>query len=322
MSEAPPPRVFISYSHDSREHEDRVLALANRLRAEKSIDARIDRYVQSPPEGWPLWCEREIYRADFVLVVCTQTYLRRVNYEEEPGAGHGVLWEAHLIRQHLYDAGTVTNKFVPILLADADANVIPTPVKGRSHFRPETPDGFASLCGLLKGQPAIRPPELGSGWIAERQTQPGGPISDAPPAAGSAPLGHPNWAKSLWPKPQYCRFHIATSRYARKRRWNKYADILVEVVEPVLDDMTGEAYLFPSVAARPVLRDAGHLNSAAGRELLRQKKSVSAEFIARSGNRLLEGCFFAMTMKSGDTEIGIYCADYDAFLNEKIRDPD
>ncbi|MCP4656050.1 MAG: hypothetical protein GY856_11605, partial [bacterium] len=32
------PRVFLSYSHDSDEHRDRVLALADRLRAD-GIDA-------------------------------------------------------------------------------------------------------------------------------------------------------------------------------------------------------------------------------------------------------------------------------------------
>jgi hypothetical protein len=44
------PRVFISYSHDSPEHADRVLALADRLRAE-GIDCHLDQYETSPPEG-------------------------------------------------------------------------------------------------------------------------------------------------------------------------------------------------------------------------------------------------------------------------------
>src|SRR6516162_11655726 len=103
MTEAP-PRVFISYSHDSADHQDRVLELADRLRGD-GIDAIIDQYVQSPPEGWPAWCEAEIRRARFVLMICTEIYLRRVSGEEEPGKGHGVLREARLIRQHLYDAG-------------------------------------------------------------------------------------------------------------------------------------------------------------------------------------------------------------------------
>jgi hypothetical protein len=89
MTEAA-PRVFISYSHDSDEHRDRVLELANRLRAD-GIDAIIDQYVQSPREGWPGWCEAEIEKANFVLMVCTEIYLRRVRHKEERGAGRGVL---------------------------------------------------------------------------------------------------------------------------------------------------------------------------------------------------------------------------------------
>jgi hypothetical protein len=43
------PKVFISYSHDSDQHKDRVLALSDRLR-EDGIDCIIDQYETSPPE--------------------------------------------------------------------------------------------------------------------------------------------------------------------------------------------------------------------------------------------------------------------------------
>jgi hypothetical protein len=72
MVDAAPPRVFISYSHDSGGHRDRVLDLADRLRSD-GIDAIIDQYVQVPPEGWAGWCEAEIEKACFVLMVCTET---------------------------------------------------------------------------------------------------------------------------------------------------------------------------------------------------------------------------------------------------------
>jgi hypothetical protein len=44
------PTVFISYSHDSPEHVDRVLAFANQLRRD-GIDCTLDQYETSPPEG-------------------------------------------------------------------------------------------------------------------------------------------------------------------------------------------------------------------------------------------------------------------------------
>ena len=59
MPEETAPRVFISYSHDSIEHQDRVLEFTHRLRV-GGIDASLDQYEMLPPEGWPAWCEKEI----------------------------------------------------------------------------------------------------------------------------------------------------------------------------------------------------------------------------------------------------------------------
>ena len=49
-----PPKVFLSYSHDSDEHVRRVLGLSQRLR-EDGVDAWVDQYENgSPEEGWLL----------------------------------------------------------------------------------------------------------------------------------------------------------------------------------------------------------------------------------------------------------------------------
>jgi len=90
------PRVFISYSHDSCAHEDRVRDLADRLRQE-GVDAVLDQYNATPHDGWPMWMDREVQKADFVILVCTDVYIRRVEGREEQGRGRGVLWEAKLI---------------------------------------------------------------------------------------------------------------------------------------------------------------------------------------------------------------------------------
>jgi hypothetical protein len=92
-----------------------VRELSDRLRRD-GIDSLIDQYVISPAEGWPLWMDKEIQAADFVLMGCTETYYRRVMREEEPGKGLGVSWEGNLIYQHIYDAAANNSKFIPILL--------------------------------------------------------------------------------------------------------------------------------------------------------------------------------------------------------------
>ena len=71
------PKVFLSYSHDSPTHNDRVLALANRLRSD-GIDCVIDQFQPSPPEGWLRWMNNQIENADIVLCGCTPTYCRRI----------------------------------------------------------------------------------------------------------------------------------------------------------------------------------------------------------------------------------------------------
>jgi hypothetical protein len=155
-----PPRVFISYSHDDSAHKERALLFADRLR-DDGIDARIDQYVSSPAQGWPTWCENEIRKADFVLMVCTETYHRRVNNEEERDRGHGVLWEARLIRQSLYDAGSSSIKFVPVLFAGASPDHVPAPVRGGSFYSVESPEGYDALLRLLTDQPLAPMPPIG-----------------------------------------------------------------------------------------------------------------------------------------------------------------
>jgi hypothetical protein len=160
LSEPATPRVLISYSHDGPAHEERVLALANCLRTD-GIDAMIDLYEPFPPEGWPEWCDRQIRQSDFVLMVCTETYLRRVDGDEEPGVGHGVLWESRLIKQHLYTAGSASRKFVPVLLVNGSDAHIPAPVRGATMYRVETPEGYEALLRLLTHQPLTPMPPLG-----------------------------------------------------------------------------------------------------------------------------------------------------------------
>jgi hypothetical protein len=104
------PIVFISYSHDSKEHQDRVLNLSNKLRSE-GIDCLLDQYEDSPPEGWPKWMDRNVKNSDFVLVVCTETYYSRVMGTDEKGLG--IKWESSLIYQHLYNAGANNTRSPP-----------------------------------------------------------------------------------------------------------------------------------------------------------------------------------------------------------------
>ncbi|MDJ0799091.1 MAG: TIR domain-containing protein [Calothrix sp. MO_167.B12] len=155
-----PPKVFISYSHDSQEHKDRVLNLADRLRSD-GIDCKIDQYEESPAQGWPRWMLNQLEWADFVLVVGTQLYNRRFRGEEEPGRGKGVTWEGAVISQELYDAQVNSTKFIPVIFADEDGEYIPIVIRGFSRYTLDSEAGYENLYRRLTNQHDTPQPELG-----------------------------------------------------------------------------------------------------------------------------------------------------------------
>ncbi|MCP3956766.1 MAG: TIR domain-containing protein [bacterium] len=172
-----PPKVFISYSHDSPEHRDRVLALADRLRRD-GIEAWLDRYQQVPPRGWLRWMEKQIEQADFVLLVCTETYTRRFRGEESPGKGLGVTREGALIDQTLYENGAWNATFVPVVFTSTEAGHIPIVLRSVPRYDVGGDAGYELLYRRLTSQPEVVPPPLGEG----RKLPPRNPITPAPPA--------------------------------------------------------------------------------------------------------------------------------------------
>jgi SEFIR domain len=156
------PKVFISYSHDSLVHSRRVLGLAERLR-EDGVDAQLDQYVVgTPPEGWPRWMLNQLDWADFVLIVCTETYYRRFRGHEKPGKGEGADWEGNLITLVIYHAKSRTSKFVPIFFDVPEEQLIPEPVSGHTHYLLDSEDKYDKLYAFLVGQAGVTPGELGS----------------------------------------------------------------------------------------------------------------------------------------------------------------
>ena len=158
-------RVFISYSHDSPEHSERVLALSNRL-LELGVDAELDRYHVRPPQGWPHWCEEQLRpeTSSFVVVVCTPTYRARVENRVGADEGRGVYWEGAILYNYLYNAKR-NSRFIPVLLKDAPETAIPVPLDGHTRYRIRAfefsdPD-FKELYRELTGQPGTPKPNSG-----------------------------------------------------------------------------------------------------------------------------------------------------------------
>lgn len=154
------PKIFISYTHDSEEHLKRILEFANKLRAE-GIDAELDQYEQSPPEGWPKWIDRNIRDADFVLVICTKNYYNRTIGKENSGTGLGAKWESGLIYQHIYNSDSKSKKIIPVLLKKEDKEFIPAPLQGVTHYIVSEDLDYEKLYWYLRGVNPKEKPQLG-----------------------------------------------------------------------------------------------------------------------------------------------------------------
>jgi TIR domain len=194
-----PISVFISYSHESDAHRDRVRGLADSLRGD-GVDCFIDQYLEaSPPEGWPLWTEKQIEKADFVVLVCTATYHRRVMKEEPRGIGSGATWEANLIYQTLYESQTSNTKFLPVVYTADDLEYVPTPLRASDHYVLDRDGGYHKLYTRITGQPRVAVPDVGKiKHIPSRPPAPlfgpaGGlpPDTDAPPPRLPADMAAP-----------------------------------------------------------------------------------------------------------------------------------
>ena len=161
--------VFISYSHDSDEHRKRVLALSERLR-EDGIETLLDQYVNgTPAEGWPRWMLNQLDAADFVLVVCTETYYRRFRGHEVPGKGKGVDWEGALITSDLYAARSRSLKFVPVFLSSVVEDYIPEPLRAGTHYPLASESDYQRLYDFLLQQAGVEPGPVGTPKTKTRQ---------------------------------------------------------------------------------------------------------------------------------------------------------
>jgi hypothetical protein len=156
MSE--PKRVFISYAHESDEHRDRVLALAQRLRRE-GVDAWLDRFAPHQSD-WALWMCRELEKADVVLCICTRTWRHRYDAEEDEGSDTGVRYEGRLLRSFILDSRGNEHKVAAVVFSEEDRRVhVPRDLSSGTIYLLNA--DYERLYGWLTGRSLVEPVPLG-----------------------------------------------------------------------------------------------------------------------------------------------------------------
>ena len=102
------PKVFLSYSQDSAAHKQWVSELAAKLR-HNGVDAILDQWDLSSDDDATQFMGQGVRDSDWVLVVCTDSYMRKANTGEV-----GIGYESMIVTKKLVeDLGP--NKFIPII---------------------------------------------------------------------------------------------------------------------------------------------------------------------------------------------------------------
>ncbi|WP_410608711.1 SEFIR domain-containing protein [Amycolatopsis sp. lyj-109] len=152
-----PPCVLISYARADEEHNEAVRHLAHLLRR-NGIETEIDLYAARHRQDWAAWHQRQIIRADFVLIIASPEYKRQAEGEDAPHQGRSVSWEAMLIREDIYrDRQVALRKYLPVVLPGHSADDLPAwlnPRTATSYSIDELSDnGVVNLLRVITDQP-------------------------------------------------------------------------------------------------------------------------------------------------------------------------
>ena len=158
------PKVFISYSHDSKEHKQWVLELGEKL-VDNGVDVILDQWDLRLGADRTRFMERGVRESERVLVICTDSYVRKAN------AGEGdVGYEVQIVTSQLVkDLGT--DKFIPVIRQVSGEEKTPTCLETRVSIDftddNQFEEKFNELLHELHQVPIIEKPPLGKNPFAQ-----------------------------------------------------------------------------------------------------------------------------------------------------------
>ncbi|MFE3188036.1 SEFIR domain-containing protein [Nocardia sp. NPDC059240] len=111
------PRVFISYTHDDRDHSMAVLRFGEFLAADCGFDVHMDRWDLDVRRDWYLWAIEQITAADFVVIIASPGCKRVADGLVGNEENRGMQSEMSILMDRLnYDRETWRRKLLPVVL--------------------------------------------------------------------------------------------------------------------------------------------------------------------------------------------------------------
>ena len=164
-----PPKVFASYSHDSDEHKEWVLKLSCKLR-ENGVDVILDQWDLGPGDDRIKFMENGVTSSDRVLVICSDTFVKKANARE-----HGAGYEGYIITAELVE-NLGTDKFIPLIRQSSNEDKTPTFLKPKVYIDftndAQFDVSFEQLLREIHRAPLHPKPPLGQSPFAKQPSAP------------------------------------------------------------------------------------------------------------------------------------------------------
>lgn len=162
-----PPRVFVSYSHDSEEHRALVREFCTVLRRDEGFDVQLDQWADDRRRDWSAWANEQIRDADFILAIASPAYQRRAEGLAGPHEGRGAQYEAAMLRDQLTRNLTrQMGRILPVVLPGRSVEEIPAflfPYSATHYVIDElTHAGLAELVAAMVGVSRYPTPARGA----------------------------------------------------------------------------------------------------------------------------------------------------------------
>lgn len=156
MSSQEIPKVFISYSWDDN-HSENVKQLADTFR-QYGVDCFLDRYTSN--EVWNDWMQEGIHQANYILVVCGETYKQKFDINTDLKSS-GVFEEAEKIRDRLKESDNDISKIFTLFFGEINISHTPLELIRCSATNCKDHASFNQLYRHITSQ-KVDIPELGS----------------------------------------------------------------------------------------------------------------------------------------------------------------
>ncbi len=154
-----PPTCFLSYAWEDNEHVQWVARLANDLQAKMGVAVLLDTWALRPGDSITQFMENAVEDSDFVAMVLTPSYARRVKTREG-----GVGYEGGIVTGSMLE-GRSSRRSVPLLRGDPK-QCTPAFLKGIMYidFRREDryDESLEELGRAIHDAPKAKPPPIGN----------------------------------------------------------------------------------------------------------------------------------------------------------------